>query len=59
MHITKPKKTKPQSKDTKDYYVTLVVDTPVAGSTDSLLRQGFSHEDGKLVYTPPKKTNTP
>jgi hypothetical protein len=34
--------------------VTLVVDTPV-GTDDYLLRQGFGHVDGKLVYTPPKK----
>ncbi|MBV8467006.1 MAG: hypothetical protein JO218_13765 [Burkholderiales bacterium] len=57
MRFSKPKKTKPKTQDSKDYYVTLVVDTP-ASADDYLVRQGFSYEGGKLVYTPPKKPST-
>ncbi len=59
MRFSKTKKARPQSKDTKDYYVTLVVDTPATGNVDSLLYQGFSYIDGKLVYTHPKKEPKP
>lgn len=41
--------------DVKDYYVALVVDTPVKTSLDSVLGDGFKIENGKVIYTKGKK----
>jgi len=43
-------------RDTKDYYVTLVIDTPIQQAPVSAgLGPRFRIENGKVIYTPPKK----